>query len=196
MQATRILSEEHQLILRALAVARRMADRLRAGGEVRRAEVADLVDFLRGFADRHHHAKEEEVLFPWMEARGFSRSYGPLACMLGEHESGRQLVREIEARGKTLPAEPGLCAAAIETFATHLEHHIAKEDQILFPMADRLGDGDAEILPRYASAIPDAPLAARKYHAMVEDLERSYPGVDPECSACGCGGRAGRGAIP
>ncbi len=199
MQATRILSEEHQLILRALAAGRGMAERLRQGGEVRRADVATLVEFVRGFADRHHHAKEEEVLFPWMEARGFSRTYGPLACMLAEHESGRQLVREIEALGKTLPADPGRCAAAIEMFATHLEHHIAKEDQMLFPMADRLGDGDGEILPRYASALPDAAVALRKYQAMVLDLERSFPAKDEECSACGCGGgkdRARRGARP
>jgi hemerythrin-like domain-containing protein len=53
------------------------------------------VDFVRNFADRCHHAKEEENLFPRMEARGVPRDGGPIGVMLFEHEEGRAYVRAI-----------------------------------------------------------------------------------------------------
>ncbi len=45
------------------------------------------------FADQCHHGKEEDLLFPAMEAAGIPRESGPIGVMLEEHNIGRQYVR-------------------------------------------------------------------------------------------------------
>ena len=50
------------------------------------------MDFLSIFVDKCHHGKEEEFLFPALEAKGVKREGGPIGVMLHEHEQGRGLV--------------------------------------------------------------------------------------------------------
>ena len=96
MTPTDVLKQEHRVIEQVLACLAVLADRADAGrldpGDARQA-----IDFLQVFADRCHHAKEENVLFPRMEARGFSRERGPTGVMLHEHELGRQAIRAMLA---------------------------------------------------------------------------------------------------
>lgn len=177
MRATQILSEEHRLIERGLAVGRAMARRLRQGLEVNPDDLLELLDFCAGFADGHHHAKEEDLLFPWMESQGMSATMGPLACMRAEHDQGREMIRFVREKTPDLPATAADAAQGLEAFAEHLQAHIFKEDNILFPMADRLGDGDDQLLPAYAEKIPDADVVEAGYRRSIERLEAAYPGV-------------------
>lgn len=174
MDAIRILMEEHQLILRGLQVGRRMAARLRGDGEVAAEDVAALADFLSEYADHHHHAKEEDVLFPWMVAQGFPADSGPLACMTHEHVLGRKLRQQIADGAPGLPGTAPQVAHALEAFADLLQDHIAKEDQVLYPMAERLGDGDPELLPRYREAIPDPDPVEARFRDRIAALEARY----------------------
>lgn len=150
MSATAILRAEHQTILRTLAcVEALVTDAAYATEPV--ATLREVVDFLRTYADRLHHGKEEALLFPAMEARGISADAGPTAAMRYEHELGRALARRMATLAEADDAhfdrqafrEPAL------QFVALLRSHIAKEDQILFPMADRmLGGSDAGQLER------------------------------------------------
>jgi hemerythrin-like domain-containing protein len=54
-----------------------------------------LIEFFRSYADRTHHGKEEDLLFPAMIEKGFSREQGPIHCMLADHEHNRALTRAI-----------------------------------------------------------------------------------------------------
>jgi len=58
-------------------------------------DLEQLMDFFRGFVDRCHHGKEEDVLFPELEKRGVLRDGGPIGVMLSEHAMGRRHIREI-----------------------------------------------------------------------------------------------------
>ncbi len=133
---TGILMAEHRNIEKVLACLDRMADAFEEAGALDAKVAGDALEFLRTYADRLHHGKEEANLFPAMEERGIPREVGPTAVMRQEHDIGRGLVRDMGAavEGKDLA---GFVAAARD-YVGLLREHIAKEDQILFPMADSI----------------------------------------------------------
>jgi hemerythrin-like domain-containing protein len=109
------------------------------------------VSFFRHFADRCHHAKEEDLLFPAMEARGFSRESGPTGVMIHEHQQARDHVRKMDENIEAAAqGDPG----ALQKFTQHaraysslLRNHIEKEDHCLYTMANQaLTDEDQQEL--------------------------------------------------
>ena len=146
MGPTATLRHEHELVCRALAGADALAEEARTSGTVREEPVRDFIEFARYFTDGCHHAKEERFLFPRLRERGAQAS-APVAAMLQEHEGGRERVRRLEA---ALDAVAGgdrdavsRVAENLSAYAALLRSHIAKENNVLFPLADRLlDDGD------------------------------------------------------
>jgi len=63
MRPTETLMHEHEIILMVLDAAEREIQRMRETNAVRREYLEQMVDFFRNFADRCHHAKEENLLF-------------------------------------------------------------------------------------------------------------------------------------
>src|SRR5215831_9562885 len=57
--------------------------------------IEQALDFLYVYADRFHHHKEEETLFPAMAERGVMVDRGPIGMMLYEHSVGRKLLAGI-----------------------------------------------------------------------------------------------------
>src|SRR5512140_2565383 len=93
MKPTRELIAEHDAVLLALQVLEKVETALAANDAQAVEDLDQLLDFLRGFVDRCHHGKEEDVLFPELERRGVKRDGGPIGVMLMEHEAGRGHVR-------------------------------------------------------------------------------------------------------
>src|SRR4030042_3220720 len=93
MKSTEILKNEHKAILLMLEVAESVSRKLEAGENVPAEHLTEIVDFIRGFADKCHHAKEEDLLFPAMVKTGIPRQGGPIGVMLIEHTEGRENVR-------------------------------------------------------------------------------------------------------
>lgn len=52
-----------------------------------------IVQFFQVFADKCHHGKEENLLFPELERSGSPKERGPIAVMLAEHEQGQSFVK-------------------------------------------------------------------------------------------------------
>jgi hemerythrin-like domain-containing protein len=142
MTATEILRHEHQIILKILGAGRREAQAIADTRKMNVDKLDKILDFCRVFIDRCHHGKEEEYLFPTMEKRGVPADKGPIVVMLREHVGGRNTVKAIsEALSRAKQRD----AAAIEAVAAnlaileeHLRNHIDKENEVLFPMADRV----------------------------------------------------------
>jgi hemerythrin-like domain-containing protein len=141
MIPTEILKHEHQVILMVLGAAEREASSIAAGHAVDVDRVAAMVDFIRTFADKCHHAKEEDLLFVKMIEKGFPREMGPIGVMLHEHELGRSYVRAVDealaAAGRGEEAARTRVRDGLLGYAQLLRAHIEKEDSILYPMADR-----------------------------------------------------------
>jgi len=145
MRTTEILMSEHRVIERVLLCLDAMAESAFKKGTIDVPSARDALEFLRTFADGCHHMKEESRLFPAMERCGLPADAGPTSVMRHEHEIGRAHIRKmaeaIEAseRGEARAAD--MFAFEARGFVDHLRDHIAKEDQILFPMADRMLSG-------------------------------------------------------
>jgi hemerythrin-like domain-containing protein len=138
MRPTEILSAEHRVIERVLACLEALAGRIRAGAPQDAERAAQMLEFLRTFADRCHHGKEEERLFPMLVNRGMPTHVGPIAVMLDDHRSGRDLVERM-ARALADADAPAFAEAATGYVAL-LRDHIAREDGVLFPMAESMLD--------------------------------------------------------
>ncbi len=95
-----------------------------------------VAEFAANYADRRHHGKEEEVLFPMLREAGLPEGEGPVACMLHEHVQGRELVGQLRQAAQDGRAEPTYAAA--RGYVHLLRDHIAKEDQVLFEMARQM----------------------------------------------------------
>jgi hemerythrin-like domain-containing protein len=158
LETTRGLRQEHQVILKVLGCFEIALDRARQSERVAQEAFAPFVEFFQGFADRCHHCKEEDRLFPCLERCGMPRDGGPIAVMIHEHQLGRAHVRAI---AECLAAADAGDAAAIralldqgERFLELLRHHIMKEDHVLFEMADQMVQGAERIAltQAYASA--------------------------------------------
>lgn len=121
------LNAEHRVIEQVLGALETAAER-----EVPLAFYRDALRFLREYADGCHHAKEEEQLFPAMEARGLPAE-GPTAVMREEHRIGRAYLARLAAHLESGNLA-GLRGESLG-YAALMRDHIYKEDEILFPMA-------------------------------------------------------------
>lgn len=137
-KATQDLRNEHEAILHVFKILDAMrasdlqtgAEQIQFGGE--------LVKFLKIFADKCHHGKEENYLFTALEQAGVPNANGPIGQMLHEHQLGRQHIAEM---GSALAAKDldGFKQAAL-AYQELLREHIQKENDVLFVLADRLLD--------------------------------------------------------
>jgi len=148
MYTTQILMNEHRVIEQVLDCLDAISDSAMGLERLDCVDANKVIDFLFEFADGCHHAKEERVLFPALEAIGFSASQGPTAIMRMEHEHGRSLLAQM--REAVLEAEAGLpngptvFAYAAGRYLELLRMHIRKEDNCLFPAADEALSGTAQ----------------------------------------------------
>lgn len=142
MRPTEVLSNEHRVIEQVLNCLDKIVDQSACNGPLDWAAARQIVDFFRNFADRCHHGKEEQHLFPLLEAKGFSRKLGPTGVMLHEHDQGRAHVQcmatatEDGSRGDSSARDR--FGAHAQAYIQLLREHIRKEDHCLFPMADQL----------------------------------------------------------
>ncbi len=135
------LTREHQVIEGVLGSLERFAAGPGTAAEDARETLGRYVRFFREFADRCHHGKEEDRLLPRMVRHGLPADEGPRLKVLDEHATGRAHVRELaalaEGRGSLSPAEVERLRATVRGYAELLHDHIAKEDQLLFPLAEK-----------------------------------------------------------
>jgi hemerythrin-like domain-containing protein len=140
--AIQVLRHEHDAVLKMLDASDEAAQQLEQGKAVRPETLADLLEFFKIFADKCHHGKEEDLLFPLLERKGVPREGGPVGVMLNEHEEGRALIREMTEAAEALQAGREEAqirwAKAARDYAQLLRAHIFKENNVLFPMAERL----------------------------------------------------------
>lgn len=178
--ATEQLMHEHRAIEKVIGLLEKAADRIEAGQRVDPAILDRSVDFIRNFADKCHHAKEEGALFPAMVQRGVPKEMGPIGVMLADHDQGRSFARGIAT---ALPGYKAGDAAAgnslvmsLRGYGELLKGHILKEDHVLYPMSDQvLSDADKANLFEEFERIErevTGPGEHEKHLALIGELER------------------------
>jgi len=182
MTAIKELQAEHEGIRLMLRILDEICRRLEKGEAVPADHLAKILEFFQVFADRCHHEKEERYLFPALEHRGIPREGGPVGVMLQEHEAARGFIRGMAGALERYPREG---AAAAIPFAENarqyielLEAHIAKENDVLFPMAANiLGPGDQEGLAENFDRVETERIGSGRHaelHALLETLKGIY----------------------
>lgn len=136
--ATQNLEHDHKYILQLIDVMHIMVSKKTTNTE----DIEKVIWLIRNYADGFHHAKEEDLLFPSMKEKGFSAEEGPIAVMLSDHTQGRAYVKNMElGLQKYLKGDKESITSVYESMTAYgqlLQNHIAKENNVLFRMADKV----------------------------------------------------------
>ncbi len=142
MNGIQLMIDEHVYIKRMLKVIRSASLKFTNNEEVDLDDFNKMIDFVRNYADKHHHEKEEKYLFNKMISEIGTVAeklikYG----MLVEHDFGRLYMQELEIaiekyKEGNAEAKIDIIANAVG-YANLLERHIAKEDEIVYTFANK-----------------------------------------------------------
>lgn len=179
------LEAEHRLIQRMVAGMSILAEKLEGGETVDVSLLENIVAFLRTFADRCHHGKEEISLFPVLIRRGVPSHGCPIGGLTMEHEKGRVMVRELAAaiRGYATgePSARESLVKSLRALVFFYPSHIWKEDYLLFPLAGKVltPEDQLELRDKFETVEREVgPDVLKGFDEMVADLERKVSGIE------------------
>ena len=148
---SKILMDEHQNILTVVEALETACEKIAGTGPVDEDFLKKAIEFIRNYADKLHHSKEEEILFVEMKKNntGDKKSCNPVEQMLYEHDLGRKYIAGIK-KGMMKRSRKIIVENA-RGYIYLIREHISKEDNILFPMSDETLDEKTkkEILTKF-----------------------------------------------
>ena len=177
MQARGPLMIEHRLIERMLSVIKSVLGKIESKQEVDPVFVDIAVDFIRMYADRTHHGKEEDILFRELNNKPMTgEDRRVMKELIEEHVFGRQTTKAlVEAntryRNGDETALPDI-AEKLQTLIEFYPRHIQKEDKVFFPSSRNYftEEEDQAMLAEFWEF--DRKMIHEKYKAVVEALEK------------------------
>jgi hemerythrin-like domain-containing protein len=136
------MESEHRLIETVVRSLSGMAVAIEHGERVDVSLLEGAVEFLRLYADKLHHGKEEALFFPMLVKRGVPPGGCPIGGLTHEHEKGRTFVQALAeqapAYGQGKPGARDTLLEALRGIVDLYQNHIWKEDAMVFPMADKI----------------------------------------------------------
>jgi hemerythrin-like domain-containing protein len=177
MQARGPLMIEHRVIERMLSLIKNALVQIESTHKVDPVFVDTAVDFIRMYADRTHHGKEEEILFRDLNKRPLSaEDRGVMKELISEHVFGRQTTKAlVEANTRYRNGDESALAdiaSRLHAIVNFYPNHIEKEDKIFFP-ASRAYFTDEEDQAMLAEFWEfDRKMIHEKYKSVVEELEK------------------------
>lgn len=133
---------EHRLIERMIAVMRRMSAKMEKSDSADVRFVEATIDFIRVYADRLHHGKEEGILFRDLAARQLEPEHRKvMEELVFEHVFGRgEVARLVEAKSRYASGDKSALAGIVrsmQSLSDFYPKHIRKEDRHFFLPAMR-----------------------------------------------------------
>jgi hemerythrin-like domain-containing protein len=177
MQARGPLMIEHRLIEGMIAVIQRRLDRAAQAQSIDPSFVDTAVDFIRVYADRTHHGKEEDILFRTLQQKGLSDEHRRIMNeLVEEHALGRETTKAlVEANMRYRKKDIGALAEVtdrLRTLVGFYPKHIKKEDAVFFPaaVAYLTEQEDQAMLAEFWEF--DRKMIHEKYKAIVKGFSR------------------------
>jgi hemerythrin-like domain-containing protein len=132
---------EHRLIEKMLRLVEFEINNIRTKGEANPVFIDIMVDFVRTYADRTHHGKEEDILFVRLAAKQMSTEDQQLMEeLIEEHKFARKIVSElVEAKEAYVQGDEGCLKTIVEkmdALSKFYPEHIRKEDKEFFPSTE------------------------------------------------------------
>jgi hemerythrin-like domain-containing protein len=177
MQARGLLMVEHRLIERMILIIRDALAQIESKHEVDPVFVDTAVDFIRMYADRTHHGKEENILFRDLSKRPLStEDRRVMNELIEEHIFGRKTTGGlVEANARYRTGDESALAtitSGLRTLVEFYPKHIEKEDKVFFP-ASRAYFTEMEDQAMLAEFWEfDRKMIHEKYKSVVEDLKK------------------------
>lgn len=182
MKATQQLKDEHEGIKIMLSVMEKISNDLEKGKDMNKEHYAKIIDFIKGFADKCHHGKEENILFPAMVNHGVQNEGGPIAVMLKEHQTGREHIKALSSsfedfKAGNKSATMGIISSSMD-YIRLLRNHIEKENNILFMIADKvLNEAEQDEIFEAFEKLETEKIGIGKheeYHHLLNELKSIY----------------------
>lgn len=183
MKSIELLVREHKNIKRMLSVVREISYQIYEHKPVDLEDYNLIIDFIRNYADKHHHEKEENILFEEMGKHlGEAIVDGPLLAMFSEHDLGRMYISNLEEA--VIAVKNGDERKNIDVitngmaYVDLLSRHIDKEDNTIYVFGennlskDCLAFVEDEMMKVEAEA--EKKNIQKNYIKILENLEKKY----------------------
>lgn len=180
IDVTKEQKREHRVIEEALNVLNHVCVRFEKSEEVDPEIIAKTLEFLRIFADKCHHGKEQDLLFPALEMNGVSRKDSIIGRLRREHEIAEKFLWNVERalqdyKGGDTTARKDILQNA-RAYQELLRQHIDKEDNTLYPLAEKelseeVKRGLLSAYERFENEVIGEGVHER-YHHLIENMKR------------------------
>lgn len=176
MDALKLMTDEHKYIKQLLKKIREKCLEVIDKKTVDTDFFYGSLEFIRKYADKHHHGKEEDILFGLMTKRGGELEKNLINAMDVEHNLGRLYVSQLEEglidyENGNLEARLDIISNAM-AYVNLLHRHIDKEDNALYNYARRtLTEEDMNQLNRLVSEYEHDLANSHKRDELLEKLK-------------------------
>jgi hemerythrin-like domain-containing protein len=165
----RELVDEHTLIKRWLAIIPGVVADIDVASDSGRQVIRQGIDFIRSYADKFHHAKEEDILFEY-----FDENLDIIKTICADHENARSRVRLILTALDR--QDKDTIAVHLAAYAELLTEHIKKEDEVLYRWMDRNLSMTqvGELFSRFQEKDREFGDTPARYEELVAQLEKKF----------------------
>ena len=168
---------EHRLIERMIAVMEMTMKEAEDKKEIDPRFIASFIRFIKDYADRCHHGKEEDILFQKLKEKAISQEHGKMLDeLIQEHKFGRETTaRLVEANAKYAKGETGNLSEIVDCIKLLVDfypEHIKKEDKHFFlPVMEYFTEQEKDLLLKEGYEF-DSSLLQEEYAEMVFNWEK------------------------
>ena len=169
---------EHRLIKRMITLVQKKLNQIESTNQVNPLFIDTVVDFIRIYADRTHHGKEEDILFKKLSNKQMSdQNRRIMDELLDEHVLGRKTTKElVEANAQYRSGEKTaltVIVSRLKRLVDFYPKHIEKEDKVFFPAyMHYLSDEEDQLMLKEFYEF-DRKMIHEKYKFVLQKLEAS-----------------------
>ena len=163
------LVNEHVVIKRWLALIPSVVERVDLTTDEGMKIIVEGIDLIKSYADRLHHAKEEDILFTY-----FDDSEKIFQVIYEDHRIARNHVKEMLAAIET--KDTAALYQHLTDYGLLLAEHITKEDKILFPWLDKklTEEQVGELTMKFDKEDREIGVEPEKYLSYLNNLEDQF----------------------
>ncbi|MEW6089140.1 MAG: hemerythrin domain-containing protein [bacterium] len=167
---------EHRLIEKMIEIIKKKSAKIKGKRDINPAFIDTAVDFIRVYADKTHHGKEEDILFRDCAKKNMSETDTKIMNeLIEEHKFGRKTVSElVKAKENYIKGEDTskIISEKLDILVEFYPRHIKKEDNIFFPESEKYFSAEElqAMLKEFWEF--DRVMIHEKYKIVVEQLKK------------------------
>jgi len=171
---------EHRLIERMIQIMKVQLEKIQTESKADSGQIERIIHFIKAYADRCHHGKEEEILFRELGRKTISPEHRRMMEeLLEDHKLGRKITMSLlEANQRYQKGDTAALSAIADGFRSLIEFypkHIQKEDRNFFiPVMGYFSQEEKEAMNREGYAA-DSRLFHQENEMLITELSMSRP---------------------